>query len=208
MTKGKRLMLLGAGELGKEFVISAQRLGLEVIAVDRYPHAPAMQVADHHAVIDMLDGEALARVVADFRPEIIVPEIEAIRTTKLKEFEQQGIQVVPTGIVKIHAPPTMVGVDLPGILHPRVRPVIDPARLDTFQDPVKRLVVDQERIMLSRKLDARLGKAELDTIVEPHRDKEPGLYRGAQAKDLGKELGRLPLIVRCNQQVIKMHRHT
>lgn len=91
-----RIMLLGAGELGKEFVIAAKRLGLEVIAVDRYPRAPAMQVADHFEVINMLDGDELARVVAKYRPTIIVPEIEAIRTDKLKEFEEQGIFVVPT----------------------------------------------------------------------------------------------------------------
>lgn len=90
------IMLLGAGELGKEFTISAKRLGLRVIAVDRYPGAPAMQVADQFEVIDMLDAEALDRVVKAYRPSIIVPEIEAIRTEKLTEFEAQGIQVVPT----------------------------------------------------------------------------------------------------------------
>ena len=89
-------MLLGAGELGKEFVIAAQRLGLHVTAVDRYAGAPAMQVADDLEVIDMLDGEALERVVRNHRPSIIVPEIEAIRTEKLLEFEAQGIQVTPS----------------------------------------------------------------------------------------------------------------
>ncbi len=89
-------MLLGAGELGKEFVISAQRLGLETIAVDRYAGAPAMQVADHFEVIDMLDSNELEKVVGKHQPDIIVPEIEAIRTEKLMEFESQGIQVVPT----------------------------------------------------------------------------------------------------------------
>lgn len=91
-----RIMILGAGELGKEFVIAAKRLGLEVIAVDRYPKAPAMQVADHFEVINMLDAEELDRVVTKHRPTIIVPEIEAIRTEKLAEFEKQGIFVVPT----------------------------------------------------------------------------------------------------------------
>ncbi len=89
-------MLLGSGELGKEFVISAQRLGIHVIAVDRYEGAPAMQVADQFEVCDMLDGEELERIVAKHKPDIIVPEIEAIRTEKLKEFEKNGIQVVPT----------------------------------------------------------------------------------------------------------------
>lgn len=96
MLHTKKILLLGAGELGKEFTISAQRLGCYVIAVDRYAHAPAMQVAHEHEVIDMLDASALAAVVAKHRPDIIVPEIEAIRTEKLAEFEQQGIQVVPT----------------------------------------------------------------------------------------------------------------
>jgi phosphoribosylglycinamide formyltransferase 2 len=92
----KRIMLLGAGELGKEFAIAAQRLGQYVIAVDRYPNAPAMQVADASAVISMLNGNDLERVVQEFKPDIIVPEIEAIRTEKLREFEQRGITVIPT----------------------------------------------------------------------------------------------------------------
>ena len=78
----KKLMLLGSGELGKEVVIAAQRLGLHVIAVDRYKDAPAMPVAHEFEVIDMLDGAALERVVAKYQPDIIVPEIEAIRTEK------------------------------------------------------------------------------------------------------------------------------
>jgi phosphoribosylglycinamide formyltransferase 2 len=92
----KKLMLLGAGELGKEFTIAAQRLGNQVIAVDRYPHAPAMQVADEFEVISMLSGEDLERVVAKHQPDYIIPEIEAIRTEKLAEFEQRGITVIPT----------------------------------------------------------------------------------------------------------------
>lgn len=91
-----KIMLLGSGELGKEFVISAKRLGLTIIAVDRYPNAPAMQVADDFEVIDMLSASDLSRIVEKHKPAIIVPEIEAIRTEKLKEFENQGIQVVPT----------------------------------------------------------------------------------------------------------------
>ncbi len=96
MAKSRKLMLLGAGELGKEFTISAQRLGLYVVAVDRYEGAPAMQVADEFEVIDMLNGTDLERVVERHKPEIIVPEIEAIRTEKLKEFEDRGVQVVPS----------------------------------------------------------------------------------------------------------------
>ena len=92
----KKLMLLGAGELGKEFTIAAQRLGNYVIAVDRYPHAPAMQVADECEVISMLSGEDLERIVSKHQPDYIIPEIEAIRTEKLAQFEQRGITVIPT----------------------------------------------------------------------------------------------------------------
>ena len=89
-------MLLGSGELGKEFVIAAKRLGRHVIAVDHYAGAPAMQVADEWEVINMLDGEALDSIVAKHQPEIIVPEIEAIRTERFYDYEKQGIQVVPS----------------------------------------------------------------------------------------------------------------
>lgn len=93
-----RILLLGSGELGKEFVISAKRLGLYVIAADRYPLAPAMQVADAFEVIDMLNGSELERLVEKHKPQIVVPEIEAIRTEKLKEFEARGIQVTPSAL--------------------------------------------------------------------------------------------------------------
>jgi phosphoribosylglycinamide formyltransferase 2 len=96
MKSNAKLMLLGSGELGKEFVIAAQRLGLNVIAVDRYRGAPAMQVADEFEVIDMLNADDLERVVAKHAPHIIVPEIEAIRTEKLLEFEKRGIQITPS----------------------------------------------------------------------------------------------------------------
>ncbi len=89
-------MLLGSGELGKEFVIAAQRLGQHIIAVDSYNDAPAQQVADEREVINMLDGAELDRIVAKHRPDIIVPEIEAIRTERFYDYEQQGIQVVPS----------------------------------------------------------------------------------------------------------------
>jgi phosphoribosylglycinamide formyltransferase 2 len=92
----KKILLLGSGELGRELVISLKRLGQWVVAVDKYPGAPAMQVADDFEVIDMLDGPEIARVVKKHRPDIIVPEIEAIRTEKLIEFEKAKIQVVPT----------------------------------------------------------------------------------------------------------------
>lgn len=96
MKSNLKLMLLGSGELGKEFVISAKRLGLTVIAVDRYPGAPAMQVADAFEVIDMLSAADLERVVEKHKPDIVVPEIEAIRTEKLLEFEKRGIQITPS----------------------------------------------------------------------------------------------------------------
>lgn len=92
----KTFLLLGSGELGKEFAIAAKRLGNQLIAVDRYANAPAMQVADESEVISMLDGDALEAIVAKHRPDFIVPEIEAIRTEKLAEFEARGITVIPT----------------------------------------------------------------------------------------------------------------
>lgn len=92
----EKIMMLGAGELGKEVVIAAKRLGRSVVAVDRYAGAPAMQVADAFEVINMLDGDALATVVARHEPDLIVPEIEAIRTEKLADFERAGTTVIPT----------------------------------------------------------------------------------------------------------------
>ena len=91
-----RVLLLGAGELGKEVAIELQRLGMEVVAVDRYADAPAMQVAHRAHVIDMLDGEALARVIAEEAPDLVVPEIEAIATDTLVRLESEGLHVVPT----------------------------------------------------------------------------------------------------------------
>ncbi|MFW5535737.1 MAG: formate-dependent phosphoribosylglycinamide formyltransferase [Prevotella sp.] len=92
----KRIMLLGSGELGKEFTIAAKRAGAYVIACDKYAGAPAMQMADEHEVFDMLDGDLLEAAVKKHHPDIIVPEIEAIRTERLFEFEKQGIQIVPS----------------------------------------------------------------------------------------------------------------
>lgn len=89
-------MLLGSGELGKEVVIALQRLGQHVIAVDSYPGAPAMQVADEYEVISMLDGDALDAIVAKHKPDLVVPEVESIRTEKFYDYERQGIQVIPS----------------------------------------------------------------------------------------------------------------
>ncbi|MEN9990899.1 MAG: hypothetical protein RLZZ224_601 [Verrucomicrobiota bacterium] len=95
--RATRVLLCGSGELGKELVIELQRLGVEVIAVDSYPHAPAMQVADRSHVISMLDGPALRQVIELERPHLIVPEVEAIATDVLAEIEKEGIAtVIPT----------------------------------------------------------------------------------------------------------------
>ncbi|KJY79200.1 phosphoribosylglycinamide formyltransferase 2 [Vibrio coralliilyticus] len=91
-----RVLLLGSGELGKEVAIECQRLGLEVIACDRYENAPAMQVAHRSYTLDMLDGEALEQIIAKEQPDYVVPEIEAIATDKLVELEANGLNVVPT----------------------------------------------------------------------------------------------------------------
>lgn len=92
----KKILLLGSGELGKELVIALKRLGQTVIAVDSYPGAPAMQVADGFEVIDMLNGKELDEVVAKHKPDLIVPEIEAIRTERFYEYEKQNIRVIPS----------------------------------------------------------------------------------------------------------------
>ena len=92
----KKILLLGSGELGKEFVIAAQRIGQTVIAVDSYENAPAMQVAHGFEVINMLDGHSLDAIVAKHQPDYIVPEIEAIRTERFYDYEKQGVTVVPS----------------------------------------------------------------------------------------------------------------
>ncbi len=92
----KKILLLGSGELGKEFVIACQRLGQYVIAVDSYDNAPAMQVAQKREVINMLDGDQLDALVEKYKPDLIVPEIEAIRTERFYKYENQGYQVVPS----------------------------------------------------------------------------------------------------------------
>ena len=92
----KKILLLGSGELGKEFVIACQRLGQYVIAVDSYDHAPAMQVAQEKEIIDMLDGDALDSLVDKYHPDLIIPEIEAIRTERFYDYEKQGFDVVPS----------------------------------------------------------------------------------------------------------------
>src|SRR5947209_12208487 len=90
------LMLLGSGELGREFAIAAKRLGCRIIACDRYENAPAMQVADAFEVFPMLEGPALRKAVEKHRPDVIVPEIEAIDTATLAAFEEEGWRVAPS----------------------------------------------------------------------------------------------------------------
>lgn len=92
----KKILLLGSGELGKEFAIACQRLGQYIVAVDSYPGAPAMQVAHEFEVINMLDGAELDKIVTKHQPDLIVPEVEAIRTERFFDYEKQGIQVVPS----------------------------------------------------------------------------------------------------------------
>ena len=92
----KKILLLGSGELGKELTISAQRLGCEIIACDAYANAPAMQVADHSKVFNMLDPSMLQKVVQETNPDFIVPEIEAIRTEELLKLEKKGFNIVPS----------------------------------------------------------------------------------------------------------------
>lgn len=91
-----KVVLCGSGELGKEFVIELQRYGVEVIALDKYANAPAMQVADRSYVVSMLDGKALREIIEKEKPDYIVPEVEAIATTSLMELEQEGFHVIPT----------------------------------------------------------------------------------------------------------------
>lgn len=92
----RRAMLLGCGELGKEVAIELQRLGVEVIGVDRYPNAPAMQIAHRSHVINMLDAKALRAIIELEKPHLVIPEIEAIATQTLVEMETEGLNVVPT----------------------------------------------------------------------------------------------------------------
>jgi phosphoribosylglycinamide formyltransferase 2 len=96
MTPTAKILLLGSGELGKEFTISAKRLGCHVVACDSYADAPAMQVADEAEIFSMLDGDRLREAVEHHRPDFVVPEVEAIRTEILAELEQEGVNIVPS----------------------------------------------------------------------------------------------------------------
>ena len=93
---GKKALLCGSGELGKEMAIELQRLGIEVIALDKYENAPAMQVAHKSYILSMLDGEKLREIIAKEAPDYIIPEVEAIATSTLVELEKEGYNVIPT----------------------------------------------------------------------------------------------------------------
>ena len=93
---GTKALLCGSGELGKEVAIELQRYGVEVVAIDRYPNAPAMQVAHRSHVLSMLDGNKLRETIEAERPDYIIPEVEAIATDTLVELEKEGYRVVPT----------------------------------------------------------------------------------------------------------------
>ena len=97
----KKVLLLGSGELGKEFVIAAKRAGAYVVACDRYDNAPAMQVADEREIFSMLDGDALTAVVNKHKPDLIVPEIEAIRTERLFDFYYEQTRYPRSGLTRI-----------------------------------------------------------------------------------------------------------
>ena len=91
----KKILLLGSGELGKEIIIEAQRLGCHTISIDRYSNAPAMQVADESYVLDMSDRESLKKLIHDLNPDYVIPEIEALSMEALKDLEQEGIKIIP-----------------------------------------------------------------------------------------------------------------
>ncbi|MCY8130515.1 ATP-grasp domain-containing protein, partial [Bacillus spizizenii] len=95
MYQSKKVLLLGSGELGKEVVIEAQRLGVQTVAVDSYEHAPAMQVAHNSYVVDMLDREQIRTIIEKEKPDLIVPEVEAIATDELLKLEEEGFHVIP-----------------------------------------------------------------------------------------------------------------
>ena len=128
-----RVLLLGAGELGKEVAIELQRYAVEVIAVDRYANAPAMQIAHRSHVIDMLDGAALRAVIELEKPDLVVPEIEAIHTPTLIELEKEGQRVIPTARAAWRG----IGLDPPPGNGPQARRSRNPRRRPT--SPIRSL---------------------------------------------------------------------
>ncbi|EKO3611524.1 formate-dependent phosphoribosylglycinamide formyltransferase [Vibrio metschnikovii] len=142
LNSATRVLLLGAGELGKEVAIECQRLGLEVIACDRYANAPAMQVAHRYHVFDMLDPQALQQVIEQEQPHYIVPEVEAIATDKLVELETQGFTVIPT------AKATQLTMNREGIRRLAAEQLSLPTSNYQFADSYEQFVLAVEQIGL------------------------------------------------------------
>ena len=142
LNSATRVLLLGSGELGKEVAIECQRLGLEVIACDRYANAPAMQVAHRYHVFDMLDPQALQQVIEQEQPHYIVPEVEAIATDKLLELETQGFSVIPT------AKATQLTMNREGIRRLAAEQLSLPTSNYQFADSYERFVLAVEQIGL------------------------------------------------------------
>lgn len=135
-----RILLCGAGELGKEVAIELQRFGVEVIAVDRYENAPAMQVADRSYVVDMLDGAALRHVIETEQPHMVVPEIEAIATDTLAELENEGVKIIPT------ARATQLTMNREGIRRLAAEELGIPTSAYEFSDTLEDFTASIERI--------------------------------------------------------------
>lgn len=142
LNSATRVLLLGSGELGKEVAIECQRLGLEVIACDRYANAPAMQVAHRYHVFDMLDPQALQQVIEQEQPHYIVPEVEAIATDKLLELETQGFTVIPT------AKATQLTMNREGIRRLAAEQLSLPTSNYQFADSYEQFVLAVEQIGL------------------------------------------------------------
>ncbi|EKO3606242.1 formate-dependent phosphoribosylglycinamide formyltransferase [Vibrio metschnikovii] len=142
LNSATRVLLLGSGELGKEVAIECQRLGLEVIACDRYANAPAMQVAHRYHVFDMLDPQALQQVIEQEQPHYIVPEVEAIATDKLLELETQGFSVIPT------AKATQLTMNREGIRRLAAEQLSLPTSNYQFADSYEQFVLAVEQIGL------------------------------------------------------------
>ncbi|MBC3619947.1 formate-dependent phosphoribosylglycinamide formyltransferase [Vibrio metschnikovii] len=142
LNSATRVLLLGSGELGKEVAIECQRLGLEVIACDRYANAPAMQVAHRYHVFDMLDPQALQQVIEQEQPHYIVPEVEAIATDELLELETQGFTVIPT------AKATQLTMNREGIRRLAAEQLSLPTSNYQFADSYEQFVLAVEQIGL------------------------------------------------------------
>ena len=142
LNSATRVLLLGSGELGKEVAIECQRLGLEIIACDRYANAPAMQVAHRYHVFDMLDPQALQQVIEQEQPHYIVPEVEAIATDELLELETQGFTVIPT------AKATQLTMNREGIRRLAAEQLSLPTSNYQFADSYEQFVLAVEQIGL------------------------------------------------------------